>query len=88
MTVYLIHARTEPNLLILLEVIAVIARLDTLEATVKQVNNKLRISNSEKLGVRDWSKSIGGGGEGGPEHLEMWLIKNTLPTPSLRHKND
>ena len=23
---------------------------------------------------RDWSKSIGGGG---PEHLEMWLIKNT-----------
>ena len=35
--------------------------------------------------VRDWSKSIGGGG---PEHLEMWLIKNTRPTPSLRHKND
>ena len=26
--------------------------------------------------VRDWSKSIGGGGVG-PEHLEMWLIKNT-----------
>ena len=26
---------------------------------------------------RDWSKSIGGGGGGGPEHLEMWLIKNT-----------
>ena len=25
---------------------------------------------------RDWSKSTGGGG-GGPEHLEMWLIKNT-----------
>ena len=24
--------------------------------------------------IRDWSKSIGGGG---PEHLEMWLIKNT-----------
>ena len=24
--------------------------------------------------LRDWSKSIGGGG---PEHLEMWLIKNT-----------
>ena len=22
------------------------------------------------------------------EHLEMWLIKNTWPTPSLRHKND
>ena len=37
---------------------------------------------------RDWSKSIGGGGGGGPEHLEMWLIKNTWPTPSLRHKND
>ena len=30
------------------------------------------------LHVRDWSKSIGGGGwGGGPEHLEMWLIKNT-----------
>ena len=28
------------------------------------------------------------GGGGGPEHLEMWLIKNTWPTPSLRHKND
>ena len=40
MTVHLIHARTEPNVLILLEVIAVIARLDTLEATVKQVNFK------------------------------------------------
>ena len=35
---------------------------------------------------RDWSKSIGGGGGvggggggggAGPEHLEMWLIKNT-----------
>ena len=37
--------------------------------------------------LRDWSKSIGGGG-GRPEHLEMWLIKNTWPTPSLRHKND
>ena len=24
----------------------------------------------------------------GPEHLEMWLIKNTWPTPSLRHTND
>ena len=44
MTVHLIHARTEPNVLILLEVIAVIARLDTLEATVKQVNFNLCIS--------------------------------------------
>ena len=26
--------------------------------------------------LRDWSKSMGGGG-GGPEHLEMWLVKNT-----------
>ena len=37
--------------------------------------------------LRDWSKSIGGGGSG-PELLEMWLIKNTWPTPSPRHKND
>ena len=44
MTVYLTHARTEPHVLILLEVIAVIAGLDTLEATVKQVNLKLCIS--------------------------------------------
>ena len=36
-SVHLIHARTEPHVWILLEVIAVIARLDTLEATVKQV---------------------------------------------------
>ena len=33
-------------------------------------------------------KYRGGGGGGGPEHLEMWSIKNTWPTPSLRHKND
>ena len=37
MSVYLIHAKTEPHVWILLEVIAVIALLDTLEATVKQV---------------------------------------------------
>ena len=37
MTVYLIHARTEPHVWIKLEVIAVIARLGTLEATVKRV---------------------------------------------------
>ena len=33
-------------------------------------------SNLTGLTFRDWSKSIGGGG-GGPENLEMWLIKNT-----------
>ena len=27
--------------------------------------------------IRDWSKSMRGGGGGGPEQLEMWLIKNT-----------
>ena len=37
-SVHLIHARTELHVRILLEVIAVIARLDTLEATVKQVS--------------------------------------------------
>ena len=31
---------------------------------------------NEAVVFRDWSKSIGGG-RGGPEHLEMWLIKNT-----------
>ena len=30
----------------------------------------------------------GGGGEGWPDNLEMWLIKTTCPTPTLRHKND
>ena len=30
---------------------------------------------NEAVVFRDWSKSIGGGR--GPEHLEMWLIKNT-----------
>ena len=44
MTVYLIHARTEPHVWIKLEVIAVIARLGTLEATVKRVNFKLCVS--------------------------------------------
>ena len=33
-------------------------------------------------------KYWGEGGWSGPEHLEMWLIKNTWPTPSLLHKND
>ena len=42
-----------------------------------------------RFSLRDWSKSMGGGGRGcGPEHLEIWLIKNTWLTPSLRHKND
>ena len=41
MSVYLIHARTEPHVLILLEVIAVIVLLDTLEATAKQVHSIL-----------------------------------------------
>ena len=45
------------------------------------------ICNFKMAVIRDWSKSVRGGG-GGPEHLEMWLIKNTWPTPSLRHKND
>ena len=44
MSVYLTHARTEPHVWILLEVIAVIVWPDTLEATVKQVNFKLCIS--------------------------------------------
>ena len=44
MTVHLIHARTEPHVWIKLEVIAVIARLGTLEATVKRVNFKLCVS--------------------------------------------
>ena len=35
--------------------------------------------------IRDWSKSIGGGG-GGPEHLEIWLIKNIWPTPPFGTK--
>ena len=37
MSVYLIHARTEPHVWIKWEVIAVIVWLDTLETTVKQV---------------------------------------------------
>ena len=39
-----IRVKTEPHVWILLEVIAVIVWLDTLEATVKQVNFKLCIS--------------------------------------------
>ena len=36
-----------------------------------------KLLNVSKLAmIRDWSKSIGGG-RGGPEHLEIWLIKNT-----------
>ena len=39
MTVYLIHARTEPHVWILLEVIAVIAWPDTLETNVRRVSS-------------------------------------------------
>ena len=35
--------------------------------------NSAFVGNEE---LRDWSKSIGGGG-GGPGHLEMGLIKKT-----------
>ena len=55
MTVYLIHARTEPHVWILLEVIAVIAWPDTLETNVRRVSSTLIISNSLKLGEsRRW----------------------------------
>ena len=53
MTVYLIHARTEPHVLILLEVIAVIVRLDTPEATVKQVNNYITYIKLWKVGSKE-----------------------------------
>ena len=33
-------------------------------------------------------QKVWGGGGGGTEHLEIWLIKTTWSTPSLRHKND
>ena len=47
-------------------------RYESLEVdTPRLIHNKTRVGN-----VRDWSKSMGGGG-GGPEHLEMWLIKIT-----------
>ena len=42
-------------------------------------SSKLRVLSAlctTEFRLRDWSKSMGGGG-GGPEHLEMWLIKNT-----------
>ena len=46
-------------------------------------------SNGTRKSVWEASESMWGRGEGDwPEHLEMWLIKNTGPTPSLRHKND
>ena len=46
------------------------ARLVLLQNTV---NNEVSVRLAF---FRDWSKSIGGGG-GWPEHLEMWLLKNT-----------
>ena len=50
MTVYLIHARTEPHVWILLEVIAVIAWPDTLETNVRRVSSYINcVSNSLKL---------------------------------------
>ena len=41
------------------------------------VHGKKKQKLTEIHVIRDWSKSIGEGGGGGPEHLEMWLIKNT-----------
>ena len=42
------------------------------------------LDDCEKSQLRDWSKSIGGGG--GPEHLEMWLIKTHDPPPPFGTK--
>ena len=39
------------------------------------------VKNILKRTLRDWSKSIEGGGW---EHLEMWWIKTTCPIPALR----
>ena len=46
---------------------------------------KLRLRKCSQLAKGLVKKYRGGDG---PEHLEMWLIKNTWPTPSLRHKDD
>ena len=42
-------------------------------------------ANENDKPERDWSKSIGWGET---EHLEMWWIKNTWPTPSFWYKTD
>ena len=60
-------------MLILLEVIAVIARLDTLEATVKQVSSYISLffAVSKRTEV---SKSLeGGGGDGGTTIVKVFL---------------
>ena len=51
------------------------------------VEGLLRLHHGSILSLGTGKKVWGGGG-GGPEHLERWLIKNTWPTSSLRHKND
>ena len=62
---------------------SIYVRLENIHVTLLYLSYIFHYSKTRI--VRDWSKSIE---VGGPEHLEMWLIKNTWLTPSLRHKND
>ena len=61
-------------------------RIVVLLSTQKQ-NNVVPYQGN--ITIRDWSKSMvggGGGGGDGPDHLEMWLIKNLWPTPPFSTK--
>ena len=59
---------------------AILSR-ETKAALLYMPSLALKFFTTRSRMVRDWAKSSGGGGGGGPEHLEMWLLKNTWPTP-------
>ena len=56
----------------------------------KNISINPELSNQKSYRYSDWKpiKSHFVKTLRGTEHLEMWLIKNTWPTPSLQQKND
>ena len=66
------------------------SRINAKQFDDKNISINAELANQKSYRYSDWKsiKSHFVKTFGGTEHLEMWLIKNTWPTPSLQQKND